>query len=61
LATVGVTMLALKSQSIGELLPLFFWLTAAVTTLSGLHYIYVGMNILQSGTTDTGTDPGHKS
>jgi cardiolipin synthase (CMP-forming) len=50
LATVAVTMLALQIQGIEGLLPFFFWLTAAVTTLSGLHYIYVGMNILQSGT-----------
>jgi hypothetical protein len=23
------------------------WATAAVTTISGLHYVYIGMNILQ--------------
>jgi cardiolipin synthase len=49
LATVGVTMLALEIKGIEGVLPLFFWLAAAITILSGLHYIYVGMNILQSG------------
>ncbi len=28
--------------------PLFIWSTAALTTLSGLHYIYIGMNYLQA-------------
>ena len=27
--------------------PLLLWSTAALTTLSGLHYIFIGMNILQ--------------
>ncbi|MEJ2662153.1 MAG: hypothetical protein P8Z73_15710, partial [Desulfobacteraceae bacterium] len=27
--------------------PFLLWGTAVLTTLSGLHYIYIGMNILQ--------------
>ena len=30
----------------------FLWGTAVVTTLSGLHYIYIGMNILQESELD---------
>jgi len=33
-------------------LPSVFWLTAVLTTLSGLHYIYIGMGILQHGMED---------
>lgn len=29
------------------LYPILLWSTAIITTLSGLHYIYIGMNILQ--------------
>jgi cardiolipin synthase len=28
--------------------PVLLWGTAVITTLSGLHYIYIGMNILQA-------------
>jgi len=30
------------------LLEILFWVTAGLTTVSGLHYIYFGMNILQN-------------
>jgi cardiolipin synthase len=32
--------------------PVLLWATAVVTTLSGLHYIYIGMNILQESDAD---------
>lgn len=28
---------------------IIFWATAAITTFSGFHYIYIGMNIIQEG------------
>jgi cardiolipin synthase (CMP-forming) len=48
LAAIGLTLLAVQRMDLARYLPYFFWLTAALTTLSGLHYIYVGMSILQS-------------
>jgi len=30
------------------LMNVLFWVTAGLTIVSGLHYIYFGMNILQS-------------
>ena len=50
LATTAMILLCAEFTEISPSLPVFFWLTAGFTTLSGLHYIYVGMNILQSGT-----------
>lgn len=49
LATVGLTLLAVQLSDLSAYLSFFFWLTAGLTTLSGLHYIYRGMSILQSG------------
>ena len=40
--------------SAAAILPPLFWLTAALTTVSGLHYIYIGMGILQHGMEDDG-------
>lgn len=51
LATVAMTLICAEFPPLCPFLPGFFWLTAGLTTLSGLHYIYVGMNILQSETT----------
>lgn len=50
LATIAVTLLSLHIANMVAVLPTFFWLTAGLTTLSGLHYLYVGMNILKSQT-----------
>jgi cardiolipin synthase len=50
LAAVGLSLLAVQLGDLSIYLSYFFWLTAGLTTLSGLHYIYVGMSILQSGT-----------
>jgi cardiolipin synthase len=49
LTAVGFTLLAVQMSGFLTYLAYFFWLTAGLTTLSGLHYIYVGMSILQSG------------
>jgi cardiolipin synthase (CMP-forming) len=50
LATVAMTLLTYQFPDLVEFLRLFFWVTAALTTFSGLHYIYVGTKILQSET-----------
>ncbi len=35
----------IRLQFIGQVL---YWSTAALTTLSGLHYMYIGLNIMQN-------------
>jgi len=48
LATVFLTLLSLSIPiTIFIKFPLY-WLTAALTIISGLHYIYIGLNILQN-------------
>jgi cardiolipin synthase (CMP-forming) len=56
LAAIGLTLLAVQWIDLARCLPWFFWLTAGLTTFSGLHYIYVGMNILQSEANSDQTD-----
>jgi cardiolipin synthase (CMP-forming) len=56
LATIGLTLLGVQMGGIATYLSYFFWLTAGLTTLSGLHYIYVGMSILQSGANSDRSD-----
>lgn len=56
IATVLLTLLGFQVVGILSLRDAFFWITAIITTLSGLHYIYIGMQILQ----DTAPpDPDH--
>ena len=60
--TVCLALLRFDQAGIAELQLLFYWVTAAFTILSGLHYIFLGMGILQRGT-DTGAGderPGGK-
>ena len=48
LATVFLTLLSLSIPiTIFIKFPLY-WLTAVLTIISGLHYIYIGLNILQN-------------
>jgi cardiolipin synthase len=37
---------------------IFYWLTASLTIVSGLHYVYMGMNLLQNAleNSDTSSD-----
>ncbi len=55
IAVIFLTLLQLQLEDLLPLLEPLFWLTAGLTILSGLHYIYLGMNILQAG-----TDQDHK-
>ncbi|MGD8847585.1 MAG: CDP-alcohol phosphatidyltransferase family protein [Desulfobacteraceae bacterium] len=45
--TVLVTLYDPTHLKVALLHPVLLWSTAILTTLSGLHYIYIGMNILQ--------------
>lgn len=47
--TVCLALLKFSRSGLAELQLLFYWVTAVVTTLSGLHYIFVGMDVLQRG------------
>jgi cardiolipin synthase len=52
IAAIFLTLLQIQMQAsqLAVILGSLHWLTAAVTILSGLHYIYLGMGILQAGT-----------
>jgi cardiolipin synthase len=45
--TVLVTLYDPLGSRLGELHPILVWGAAVFTILSGLHYIYIGMGILQ--------------
>ncbi|NNG02157.1 MAG: CDP-diacylglycerol--glycerol-3-phosphate 3-phosphatidyltransferase [Desulfobacteraceae bacterium] len=47
ITTVIVCLIKVSFTGMGTIQYLLFWTTAVLTTLSGLHYIYIGMNILQ--------------
>lgn len=50
MAQILLVLLALYDPAAAKLTALhtpLIWITAVLTTLSGLHYIYIGMNILQ--------------
>jgi cardiolipin synthase len=46
---VGVSLLDLGFSGAQTLQLVLGWVTAAMTVLSGLHYTYLGLNILQTG------------
>jgi len=46
--TIIIAMVDLKYVNVSMLKETLFWLTAGLTITSGLHYIYVGLNILQN-------------
>jgi cardiolipin synthase len=60
--TVCLALLRFDRSGIAELQLLFYWVTAAFTILSGLHYIFLGMGILQRGPATGAGDgrPGEK-
>jgi cardiolipin synthase len=45
--TVLITLYDPVHLKLAMVYQIFLWGTALLTTLSGLHYIYIGMNILQ--------------
>ena len=48
LATVCLALLGTEFFEAGLFMTILFWFTAAITVYSGLHYIYIGLNIVQS-------------
>ncbi|CAN2040600.1 cardiolipin synthase (CMP-forming) [Candidatus Magnetomoraceae bacterium gMMP-15] len=47
LITVFLALLNINISQIYYIKIAFYWITAGLTILSGLHYLYIGMNILQ--------------
>ena len=57
IATIVVTLMAQAYTPAAMLQQSLFWVTAAITMFSGLHYLYVGLNILQATLGNTDSDP----
>jgi len=57
IVTVIVMLLDPKIPGAAIIKESLYWLTAGLTTFSGLHYIYIGMNILQNA---SGNNQGKK-
>lgn len=49
LSTIMITLIALELPVVLIIEDPLFWITAVLTILSGLHYVYIGLNILQTG------------
>jgi cardiolipin synthase len=49
LLTIFLVLLHREFPRITGIIPFFYWLTAILTILSGLHYVYTGLKILQAG------------
>jgi cardiolipin synthase (CMP-forming) len=57
IATIFVALLSTSFAIVGVVKPALFWITVIITIISGLHYIYKGVNILQEPIeTDTPQD-----
>jgi len=50
LFTIFLTLLHPQIPSIHMIKSSLFWITAGLTITSGLHYIYIGLNVLQNAT-----------
>ena len=48
ITTIIVTLLNVNISGLIALRGILFWVTAGLTVVSGFHYIYIGMNILQN-------------
>ena len=49
ISTIMITLIALQLPMVLIIEQPLFWITAVLTILSGLHYVYIGLNILQAG------------
>jgi cardiolipin synthase len=47
ISTIIVSLLHVNMTGLTTLGEVLYWLTAGLTVISGFHYIYIGMNILQ--------------
>ena len=52
ITTIILTLINVSTMALTTLMIILFWITSALTTVSGLHYIYLGMIILQNGNRD---------
>jgi len=52
ITTIILTLINVSTMAFTTLMIILFWITSALTTVSGLHYIYLGMIILQNGNRD---------
>ena len=48
LITVILILLDTQLNGLQPLIPVFYWVVAALTITSGLHYLYIGLNFLQA-------------
>ncbi len=55
--TVLVTLFDPQKARLAQLSGYLYWATAVVTIISGLHYIFIGMNILQEPAGGDGDNP----
>jgi cardiolipin synthase len=49
ITTIISALVNISQAGYSILMAILFWVTAGLTTISGLHYIYFGMNLLQNG------------
>jgi len=56
LTTVFAVLIESDSAGFGHFQSISFWVAAGLTILSGLHYIYIGLNILQEPLENTGSE-----
>jgi len=49
LSTIILILLDTEIRGLMMLITPGYWITAALTTISGLHYLYFGLNVLQEG------------
>lgn len=49
ITTIIMALVNIIMAGYSILMGILFWVTAGLTTISGLHYIYFGMNLLQNG------------
>ena len=52
ITTIIIALLHVSTMALGTLMVTLFWVASALTTVSGLHYVYLGMMILQNGNKD---------
>ncbi|MBL0716094.1 MAG: CDP-alcohol phosphatidyltransferase family protein [Desulfosarcina sp.] len=58
LAAIFLLLLSLQTAVVAPALFPVYWLTAALSTVSGLHYVYVGIQIMSDPENDSGPQQG---
>jgi len=52
LLTIFLTLLQTEIQAVSSISYSLFWVTAVLTIMSGLHYVYKGLNIVQNASSN---------